>query len=199
MISNRALVHDCEWYRVYDIVEGIHASLDAFGDGQAQVFESEVNQLFVEEGIGWQLVDGEVRLRSDEAFEKMLADGIQALDSADMPTASEELHEAIQDLSRRPKPDLSGALHHATAALECVAREVTGDAKLTLGHILKRYPDLLPPPLNDAAAKLWGYASVQGRHAKESRTLEWAEAQMVVGICAVLCSYLSQKYEDDRE
>ena len=197
MISNRALVHDCEWYRVYDIVEGIHASLDAFDDDQAAVFEREINHVFIEEGIGWQLADGNVQMRSDEAFEKTLADGIQALDSADMPTAAEELHEAIQDLSRRPKPDLSGALHHAMAALECVAREVVGNEKMGLGKILQKHPDLLPPPLNEAATKLWGYASVQGRHGSESRTLEWAEAQLVVGICAVLCSYLSQKFEDD--
>jgi hypothetical protein len=149
--------------------------------------------LFVEEGIGWQLVNGQIQVRGDEVFERMLADSTEALDQSGMAIATSELNEAIRDLSRRPQPDLSGAIQHAMAALECVARQVSGDEKPTLGGIIKKHPDLFPPPVDKAVERLWGYASEQARHARESRDLAWEEVQLIVGISAVLCSYLVQK------
>lgn len=182
------MVLSCDWFRVYDIIEEIYKLLL-----RKKVFEVKINDLFVEEGIGWQLVDGEIQVRGDEAFERILADSAEALDQPGMTTATSELREAIRDLSRRPKPDLSGATQHAMAALECVARQVSGDEKATLGGVIKKHTDLFPPPVDKAVEKLWGYASEQARHARESRDLAWEEVQLIVGISAVLCSYLVQK------
>lgn len=50
-------------------------------------------------------------------------------------TGSGELHEALQDLSRRPRPEVSGVIQHAMAALECVARDVVV-RKDTLGLLI---------------------------------------------------------------
>lgn len=185
-----ALVHGCDWFRVYDIIEAIRSALDP---ELADDFEEMTNGLFREEGIGWQLTDGEIRTRGDDATEEVLQDGVEALDSAGMSTATTEMQEAIRDLSRRPKPDLSGAVHHAVAALECAAREISRDGKPTLGDIVKKHPGLFPRPVDQAVAKLWGYASEQARHGREARDLAWEEAQLVVGISAALCSYLVQK------
>lgn len=184
------MVHGCDWFRVYDVIEGIYKLLTR---AEKKKFEARINDLFIEEGIGWQLVEGEVQVRGDEAFERILSDSVEALDESGMATASSELDEAIRDLSRRPEPDLSGAVHHAMSALECVAREVSEDPKPTLGKIIKKHPDLFPGPVNDAAVKLWGYASEQARHGRESRNLTYEEAQLTVGISAVLCQYLVQK------
>lgn len=183
-------VYDCEWYRVYDIIEGFYSSL---ADGQREKYEVLINNLFVEENIGWQLVGGELHVRGDDIFEHVLEDATESLDGSGMTTATSELHEAIRDLSRRPEPDLSGAVQHAMAALECVARQISGDKKLALGDVIKKNPGLIPPPVDRAVSKLWGYASEEARHGKESRELNWEEAQLLVGISAVLCSYLVQK------
>ena len=184
------LVHGCDWFRVYDVIEAIHNALDQkLADG----FEEMTNSLFREEGIGWQLVKGEIQTRGDDASEKVLRDGVDALNAAGMATAASEMREAIRDLSRRPEPDLSGAVHHAAAALECTAREISGDARPTLGQIVKKCPELFPRPVGEAVAKLWGYASEQARHAREARDLAWEEAQLVVGVSASLCSYIVQK------
>ena len=43
--------------------------------------------------------------------------------------------------------------------LECLARDVAGDKKATLGDILKKHPGLLPRPLDKAIEQMWGYAS----------------------------------------
>lgn len=79
------------------------------------------------------------------------------------------------------------------AALECTAREATDDPRATLGEILKRYPDVLPKPLDDSMVKMWGYASEMARHIREGRTPSRAEAELVVGVSAAACSYLATR------
>lgn len=184
------LIHSCAWNRVYDTIEAVYAALPRT---QAEAFEAHINALFAEEGIGWQLSDGAIEIRGDEAFETVVTGGKEAVEKAGMTVASTELHEAIRDLSRRPEPDLSGAVQHAMAALECAVRGVSGEPRPTLGELVKKYPDLFPKPVDEAVAKLWGYASEQARHGRESRDLAWEEAQLAVGVAAVLCSYLTSK------
>ena len=62
------LIHDCEWFKVYDIIEAVHASFaksDPEGENAAS-FAEEINAYFVDEGIGWQLVNGKVVTRECE-------------------------------------------------------------------------------------------------------------------------------------
>ena len=65
-------IENCDWFKVYDIVEAIHRAI--LGDrtqdpNVATEFGGRINQFFGEEGIGWQLVNGEIQVRGDEAFE----------------------------------------------------------------------------------------------------------------------------------
>lgn len=185
------LVYGAEWFEFYDFVEACADSLQH--NVELTQFESAMNQLFDEESIGWHLVDGILEIQGDQLLEDLIEDSHEELEASGFDVASQELREARTDLSRRPDPDLSGAMHHAMAALEAVAREATGESKKTLGDIIKRHPGLLPPPVDEAASKLWGFASEQGRHGSEGRTLEWAETMLVVGTAAAMCSYLIAK------
>jgi hypothetical protein len=97
-----------------------------------------LNDFFIRKGIGWQLVDGAIVTRGAEAFEETVKAARRTLEEGGRPTASKHIHEALQDLSRRPAPDLPGAIFHSTGCLECVARDVTGNEKATLGDILKK-------------------------------------------------------------
>ena len=76
------------------------------------------------------------------------------------------------------------------AALECTARDLTGDKNATLGKIIDRNPDLFPKPLDQAVDKLWGYASENGRHLREDGAPGFAEAELIVNTSAALCGYL---------
>jgi hypothetical protein len=196
------LVARCPWFKFYDIVEAIHAALrqrrgDPFAPGStkqaARLFEEEVNLCYRELGIGWLLVDGLHQSRGDDAFQNELSTALTVTESAGLSTAAGELAEAVRDLSRRPTPDLSGAVHHAMAALEAVARTTTGDSRSVLGDIIKRHPGTFPRPIDECVAKAWGYASENARHGKENRTLSFEEAQLTVGLAAVLSTYLSAK------
>ena len=82
------------------------------------------------------------------------------------------------------------------AALECVARDVTGDGKSTLGKIIKDNPDLLPKPLDEAINKTWGFASDTARHLRSDRPPpSFAEATLIVSLSGTVCEYLTKKSE----
>ena len=189
----------CQWYEVYGIIEAIHAALspglyrgDPNLDGD--LFQREINRLFRRDGIGWQLVDGEVRTRGPEDFEETVREAGEILLAAGRGTAASEIHEALSDLSRRPDPDLTGALHHGLAALECVMRDVCGDQNATLGALLKRHAGVIPPPVDQALGKIWGFASEQGRHVREGRTPGREEVELAVHMAAAAAIYLTKKF-----
>ncbi len=195
------LIDNCNWYEVYDIIEEIHKSLQSgrkkspLGEDidPHEHFSKEINKYFLREGIGWQLIDGHIQVRGPEIFEETTRTAIEVLDSSNKKTASNEIHQALSDLSRRPNPDITGAIQHALAALECVARDVCGDKKSTLGDILKRNPGLIPSPLDKSVEKAWGYASEHGRHLREGHIPEIEEAELLVGIASTVATYLTKK------
>ena len=150
-------------------------------------------KFFIDESIGWQLSNGQILTRGPEVFETMVTEAASTLETSKRPTAEGHLHEALQDLSRRPEPDLPGAAYHAMGALECVARDLTDDPKSTLGEILKRHPGLLPKPLDTALSQVWGYASNEARHVLEGRDISREEAELLVGLSATVCTYLLRK------
>lgn len=193
----REKIDDAPWYRIYDIIEEIYVDLagesDTRGIAAAEGFEDEINSYFREAGIGWQMVKGELQSRGADAFERTIRRAEANLARDGRTTAASELAEALRDLSRRPEADVTGAVQHALAAVECAARAFTGDRKSTLGKLIERHPDLFPPPLNGAVDKLWGYASNHARHLNEGGAPTFADAQLIVGFAATICNYLSAR------
>lgn len=195
------LVDHCQWFEVYDIIEEIYQALlrseertsEEQEERPSEVFARELNKYFIKSGIGWQLADGQLQVRGPKSFEVAVHRAQEMLEAGGRQTARREIHQALLDLSRRPEPDITGAIQHAMAALECVARDVSGEPKLTLGEIIKRHPGLIPAPLDQAIERAWGYSSERGRHLREGRDPDMDEAQLVVGLSAVLVTYLSSK------
>lgn len=193
----QSLVYGCDWFRVYDIVEAVAQHLQRGYHRERDTFHREINDCLLEMGIGWQLLNGHVQSRGEETYERIVEQARDALEAAAMPTAQSELTEALNDLSRRPSPDLSGAIHHAMAALECVARRTTDQPNATLGKIIADNAHLFPKPLDDVMSKAWGYASNHARHGSEDRRVSRAEAQLLVGLASSVSMYLIQKIEED--
>ena len=184
----RNLIEACEWFEVYDFAEAIFPDLE-----KQDQFEDHLNKYFRRHGIGWKFEHGQIQVRGEDAFERSVDSARVALTAGGQTTAARELREALADLSRRPEPDITGAVQHALAALECTARETTGDPKATLGDLIKRNPDMLKPPLDVAVSKLWGFASEYGRHIREGRAPSHEDAELAVHVAAAVSSYLSKK------
>ena len=190
------LIYSCEWFRVYDIIEAIISDLTP---NNQQNFEDELNEFFIINGIGWKIVNGLIETRGDEMFETTVESVQTVLKEARLPTAMTEITEALSDLSRRPQPDITGAIQHSLACLECTMREVTGDKNSTLGELIKKYQGVIPAPLDQAVSKIWGYSSEQGRHLREGQKPEYIEAVLVVEVTAAIASYLGQKRRDNNQ
>lgn len=184
------LLTECEWYRIYDIWEGLYQYFEA-RNRQAD-FSARLNRLFEEDGIGWQMVNGQIVTRGDIEFEHAVGGAVEQLGNANLQTAKRELQEARNDLSRRPEPDVTGTIQHCMAALEATARVIANDPRATLGEILARHRDALgiPRPLDTALGQIWGYASEMGRHLREGRNPDRREAELLLGMTATTISYL---------
>jgi AbiJ N-terminal domain 4 len=193
------LLDECDWYEVYDVIEIIWEKLDEdyidANDGSrgSDYFTTELNKFFRKTGIGWQLVKGQLQIRGPELFEKVISNATETLQDSGRITASEEIRQALQDLSRRPEPDITGSIQHGIAALECTLRDVSRDPQRTLGDLIRRHRDIIPPPLDQCIEKAWGYASERGRHLREGHNPTFEEAELIVGIAGVVSIYLAKK------
>lgn len=191
-VTKYALSKGTLWYEFYDLIEKaleIDPTTRSFHSEEA---ERLINKLFDEYELPFHLQEWIVVYRGHGNFEQVIRSTVTSLQEANRLTAKQEMEEAIQDLSRRPNPDISGAIQHSMAALECVLRTDTGD-KATLGELLKKNPNLIPKPLDDCIQKAWGYASERGRHLHEGRNPNYQEAELIVHLCAVIINYLNQK------
>ncbi len=187
------LIEQAAWFYVYDLIEILFASRLVPDPAGAEQFAQKINHAFRRKGVGWQLIDGQIHIRGAEIFEQSIRTAVVLAERSGRLSARGELQESLRDLSRRPDAELTGAIQHAMAALECVARDVTGDQTLTLGEWLKKNPKVFPAPLTVAVEKLWGYTSEYGRHIREGRLTTYDEAELVVGLSGALAVYLLRK------
>lgn len=81
-------------------------------------------------------------------------------------------------------------MQHAGPAIECLAREISGDTKLSLGDIIKKREDLFPGAYRKMADAMWGIVSNQGRHMKEEGEPSLKDALFVVGSITNLAAFL---------
>lgn len=194
--ENHELLQSCDWFFVYDLIEELY---EGFDEGKANQFEEDINGFFRGNGIGWQLADGEIQYRGDDKFEEIKSNAVEILEEKGKETSKHEIQEAIKDLSKKPHADITGAIQHSLAGLECVVREVTGDKKATLGKLINDHPDIVPKPLDTVISKLWGYTSNMGRHIEEGNPPDFDEAELAVSVSASVISYLAKKNFPDKE
>lgn len=184
------LLYQCEWFKVYDIAEALWRSLEYEEENQ-QIFQSELNRFFREKGIGWELKDLDgIVFRGGDVFASVTSEAAAVLEASGRDIAAAEIREALRDISRRPTPDRTGAIQHAMAALECVARDVTGQSG-TLGQIVQSLA--LPRPLDTAIEKLWGFASNRARHVQEGEAITDDEAELAVSVACAVSAFLAKR------
>lgn len=192
-----SLIEDAEWYQVYDAAEAVADELlrrnlwDEYAD-----YEAEINRTLEECFVGWRMVEARFQVRGNDEVQAVIDRAVVDVAGSGLAVASKEMREAIDDLSKRPEPDLSGAVQHSYASLESIARYCTGDPTSTLGEIVKKHPGLLGEPLNTAVGKLWGYSSEQARHGRESRKLDPDEVELAVGAAIVIASFLVRRLSE---
>jgi hypothetical protein len=103
-VESKRFLLSCPWFQVYDVIEEIIRQLDFYetelrSDPEEELragpLQSNLNDYFVYAGIGWQLVDGKVSARGDEAFESTLKTTVTVLEAQSQPR---------RDICGSPKP-----------------------------------------------------------------------------------------------
>lgn len=203
----RNFLVSCPWYYLYDVVEDLFSQLSS-GEVQgpeagADAFQHDIDEYFVNSGIGWKFSGGKIVMRGEESLESAVQTGVTALRENGRNTAAAHVQEAMQDLSRRPEPNLRDAVLHAVEALECTAQNLIGEPKTSLEEILRLHPSLLPTAVGKAVSGLWGYAIKQGHvwgrddrrawYLDEGREPARDEVEMIVGLVSVIAAYLGRK------
>lgn len=187
------MIEQCVWWRVFDVAELGFAAIHAerlLGPDKAKAYERAINEACRANNLGWQMDAGNFVVVASTAQHKSATRVVNDLDAAGLGTSAGQLREAHLDLSRRPQPDISGGMQHAGAAIECLGREISGEAKLTLGEIIKKRDDLFPGAYRKMAEAMWGIVSNQGRHLREEGEPTLEEALFVVGSITNLAAYL---------
>lgn len=127
-------LRSASWPLVYDVAEALFAHMST--QEMKQTYASNLNSYFMMNGYGWKFDNGKILYRGSDTADASYQAAIDALVAH--PTAKTELTNALHDLSRRPEPDLSGTVHHALAAAECLVRDIFNAPAATLGDIVKR-------------------------------------------------------------
>jgi hypothetical protein len=98
----------CEWTQVYEVVQRLDQLIraDPWLQESAELFEQQVNEVFEENGIGWKLEDGEIKIRGGEEFEFTTQRAREELAAVNRTVAGNEMVEAIRSLSRLPEQTL---------------------------------------------------------------------------------------------
>jgi len=136
-----------------------------------------------------------VQARGSDAHERLLVAASEAMGHPVLPPQGR----ARRGDSRLVPPAdarLVRRCPHAMASLECTAERLLR-IRSNPRELMKR-PNLLPKPLDEVVSKAWGYASEHARHGREDRKLDRAEVQLVVGLSAVVATYLLQKAGSDQ-
>lgn len=197
------LLRDASWPKVYDLIEDLHQVLKQEDESRqrsgeerlAPKFAVAINECLVDEGIGWQLKDGLIRFRGEQAFEVAVTSAAEILATDGFHEASDRIRKALNDLSQRP-PDYAGAISHAFSAMEAASRHITSNEKATLGGLIAqgKLDPYLKPHIKEAVDRLWKFANDEGaRHGKEGANLGDAEAEFTVGIVANVLTYLVKR------
>ena len=186
------IVQEVEWYRVYDVIEGLVTFIEGtYGYDPTVQFADRINAIFVDTGAGWQLTAGEgIVIRGDADFEDAVQSSQVSLSQSGFDVAAKEIKEALGDLSRRPDADLTGAIHHALGALEATARYMSGTND-DLGKLASKIG--LPAPLDGALKQMWGFSSNFGRHVSPTKVPTAEDAQLIVHLSSAYCRYLAER------
>ncbi len=156
-------IESCDWFLVYDLIEELYRDRQWNKDEQ-DGFLKEVNELFYDQNLGWQLrtvpiedvnlVVPEIGIRGSEAFETAVTGALHSLESSGRSTAKKDPHGALQD-------------HPGT----------------TLDQTVKRHPERFPAPLGNVS-KLDGFASDGVRQVTEGKVLLQKKAEPIASISA---------------
>ena len=192
------LIMNCQWWEFYDICEVLWQELQS--ERERDSLSEEINTLFREEHLGFELRDGKVEKTGSGFIDAQIKETRYLLKEPEFKGADQHFEKAIKALNVRPNPDVENCVKDAVSAIESVGRIIVNNDKALLSDIIKDMAknELIPRPLDEAIQKIYAYRGDQGgiTHGLvgESKvTID--EAGFVLAMSAAIIIYLVKKRE----
>lgn len=191
------LVMNCEWWQFYDICEVMWQILE-YPWGNKDELSEQVNTLFKEERLGFEIRDGKVEKVGSGFIDAKIGEARYLLKEPEFKGADEQFEKAIKHLNVRPNPDVENCIKDAVAAIESVGRIIVNDEKALLDDIIKDMTrkGIIPKPLDQSIQKIYAYRGDQPGVAHGlvgASKVTFDEAEFVLAMSAAIIIYLVKK------
>jgi hypothetical protein len=190
------LIMKCQYWQFYDICEVLWQGLKYKGEKDS--LSDEINNLFREEHLGFELRDGKVEKIGSGFIDAQIKEARYLLKEPEFKGADEHFEKALKALNTRPKPDVENCVKDAVSAIESVGRIIVNDDKAMLSDIIKGMAKdgTIPKPLDEVVQKIYAYRGDQpgvahGLVGTSKVTVD--EAEFVLAMSAAVIIYLVKK------
>jgi tetratricopeptide (TPR) repeat protein len=191
------LIMNCQWWQFYDTCEVLWQGLEYKRDN----LSDEINNLFREEHLGFELRDGKVEKIGSGFIDARVKEARYLLKEPEFKGADKHFEKALKALNIRPNPDVENCIKEAVCAIESVGRIIVNDAKALLSDIVKTMAknEIIPKPLDEAIQKVYAYRGDQpgvahGLVGLSKVTVD--EAEFVLAMSAAIIIYLVKKRQN---
>jgi hypothetical protein len=204
----KGVVKFAEWFHFYDFVEAVGKGLkesetfDSLEKFTFGAYRRKVNELFVEERIGWRLnEDSELVTAIPKSLSSRMSATAAMLEGGFGPARSHYV-KAVRYVAERPL-DPENAIKEITSAVESVGKVFYPKAN-TLGDVVAalKKNSSFPPLLNSMIEKFYAYASSEPavRHgASVPSDVVLADAEFCLHVGIALIRYLIVKHNSQEK
>jgi len=193
------LIMKCQWWQFYDICEVLWQGLEY--EPERNKLSEEINTLFREEYLGFELRDGKVEKIGSGFIDASVKEARYLLKEPEFKGADKHFGKVLRALNTRPNPDVENCIKDAVAAIESVGRIIVKDDKALLSDIIKSMAKnkIIPKPLDEAIQKVYAYRGNQpgvahGLVGTSKVTID--EAEFVLAMSAAIIIYLVKKRQN---
>lgn len=167
--SSEELLVEISWDKVLDFCERLYEFLaqEVYDESRSNVqahIATELNRVFLEEGLAFEFRDGRVERRGRRHTSIQISRAEIVLGDERLESARKHFNKAIRYFQDVSKPDPENAVKEAVCAVEATARVLFPTSKSkTLGDIIKSITGIAPGQLPKAVAQtfhgLYGFRS----------------------------------------
>ena len=192
------LIKDCEWHQFYDICEVMWANPYSQYSRHPEELTEQVNTLFREEQLGFEMRDGKVEKVGSGFIDAKVKEVRYLLKEPEFKSADELFEKAIKALNERPNPDVENCIKDAVATVESVGKIIRKDKNARIDNIIKEaiQEGVIPRLLGDPIIKLYAYRGDEPAVAHgglEPSKVTVDEAEFVLAMSAAISIYLISK------
>jgi len=179
----------------------VSSSMKLYEPNTPEIFEEEVNRLFSQAHLVWQLQGGLIERKHDPRTEESLKTAFVVLSDPRFQGPNEQFERAKQQLDARPRPLTRECVLNAVGAVEAVANIVSGTNGTELSKLINQDPikSGIHGALKTTLRAIYGYRGDTSAHGQEGpQEVGYEEAEWVMGMCADTVVYLVKKFTEEQ-